>query len=132
MKKPLLRLDLPLRIMTSRNNHWILNLNNFRNAHYRTLTAAKNKYQDAIVNQLQGRNKIRMRPIRLEYTYYKGSARRVDVANPLSIIDKFTCDALVKAEILPDDNTDIITEVLYRYGGIDRSNPRAELRIYSC
>lgn len=131
MKRPLLRIDLPLVVFTSKKNKFILNLNNFRNTHYRTLTTAKKKYQEAIVQQLQGRNKIRRRNLLLEYTYYHGNARRVDVANPCSIIDKFTCDALVESGVLPDDNTDYITEVRYKNARIDRENPRAELRIYS-
>ena len=129
--RPLLRIDLPVVVWTSKKTKFILNLNNYRNQHYRTLTTAKNRYQDMIISKLQGRSKIRKRGLLLEYIYFHGNARRVDVSNPLSIIDKFTCDALVKSGILPDDNTEIIKEVRYIYGGIDRENPRAELRIYS-
>lgn len=131
MPRPLLRIDLPLVVWTSKKNKFILNLNNFRNTHYRTLTVAKKKYQEAIVSQLKGRNKIRQVGLVFEYTYYHGNARRVDVANPCSIIDKFTCDALAQSGVIPDDNTDIVKEVRYKNGSIDRENPRAELRVYS-
>ena len=130
-KRPLLRIDLPLVVHISKKSKFILNLNNFRNTHYRTLTVAKKKYQAEIIERLGGRSKIRQKDLIFEYTYFHGNARRVDVANPCSIIDKFTCDALVEAGILPDDNTQYIHEVRYKNGQIDRDNPRAELRVYN-
>ena len=68
-------------------------------------------------------------PVVLIYTYYAKSKRRLDVSNPCSIIDKFTCDALVKAEVLEDDSSKQIKQVIYKYGGIDKENPRCELVI---
>ena len=131
MSKPLLRIDLPLVVHTSKKTKFILNLNNYRNTHYRTLSKAKHTYCDLICDMLKGRKGIKKQGLELEYTYHHGNARRVDVSNPLSIIDKFASDALVHAGILPDDNTNIIKRVIYQNGGIDRENPRAELRIYS-
>ena len=61
------------------------------------------------------------------YVYYPGSKRRVDVANPCSVIDKFTCDAIVKNGILVDDNVSILKEVRYVYGGVDSNDPRCDL-----
>ena len=51
------------------------------------------------------------------------------MSNPCSIIDKFTCDALVKAGVLEDDSSKQIKKVIYKYGGIDKDNPRCELEI---
>ena len=129
--RPLLRIDLPLVVHTSKSTKFILNLNNYRNTHYRTLSKAKHMYNDLICDMLKGRKGIKKLGLELEYTYHHGNARRVDVSNPLSVIDKFASDALVNAGILPDDNTNIIKRVVYQNGGIDRDNPRAELRIYS-
>jgi Holliday junction resolvase RusA-like endonuclease len=53
----------------------------------------------------------------------------VDVSNPCSIIDKFTCDALVKAKILEDDSSKQIKEIYYIYGGVDKEFPRCRLTI---
>jgi len=58
-------------------------------------------------------------PYRLEYTYYHGNQRKLDVSNPTSIIDKFTCDALTTLGFWPDDNIDYVTEVEYKWGGVD-------------
>ena len=68
-------------------------------------------------------------PVSLTYTYYARSNRRLDISNPCSIIDKFTCDALVKAEILEDDSFKQIKEVVYKFGGVEKDNPRCELVI---
>lgn len=68
-------------------------------------------------------------PVILTYTYYAKTKRRLDVSNPCSIIDKFTCDALVKANVLKDDSFKQIKEVIYKFGGIDKDNPRCELVI---
>ena len=70
-------------------------------------------------------------PYRFTYTLFQQSGRATDVANVLSIVDKFTCDALVELGVLPDDNHKIVKEVVYRYGGVDKENPRAELEITS-
>ena len=46
-----------------------------------------------------------------------------------SIIDKFTCDALVKAGVLADDSYDEIDKVVYKFGGVDKADARCELVI---
>tara|TARA_R100000541_G_scaffold56081_1_gene65309 strand:- start:448 stop:696 length:249 start_codon:yes stop_codon:yes gene_type:complete len=68
-------------------------------------------------------------PVTLTYTYYAKTKRRIDISNPCSIIDKFTCDALVKAGILKDDSFKQVNKVVYKFGGLDKENPRCELLI---
>jgi len=122
---------LPLEVYYSKNKKFILNLNNYRNAHYRILSSAKRIYSENLVAELNEwslKPKIK-NPVTLEYVYYAKSNRRVDVSNPCSIIDKFTCDALVKAEILEDDSSKQIKEIYYVYGGVDKEFPRCRLTI---
>lgn len=69
--------------------------------------------------------------MKLVFTYYARSNRRLDISNPCSIIDKFTCDALVKAEILEDDSFEQIKEVIYKFGGVDKDNPRCVLELFT-
>lgn len=38
-------------------------------------------------------------------------------------------DGLVSAGVLPDDCSTIVTSITANYGGVDRINPRAEIRI---
>ena len=119
---------LPLEVYYSKKKKFILNLNNYRNAHYRVLSIAKKLYTDNLIPRLEDFDSF-SEPVTLTYTYYAKSKRRIDVSNPCSIIDKFACDALVKAEILEDDSFKQIKEVVYRFGGVDKENPRCELVI---
>ena len=107
---------------------FILNLNNYRNLHYRSLNNAKQNYASLVSTKLPNRYKIPSDvPVMAIYVYYGSTKRTVDVANPCSVIDKFTCDAIVKKGILYDDNVSFLKEVRYVYGGVDRENPRCDL-----
>ena len=123
-----MKIDLPLEVYYSKKKKFILNLNNYRNAHYRVLSISKRLYSENLVPRLKGFNSF-TEPVSLTYTYYARSKRRLDISNPCSIIDKFACDALVKAEILEDDSFKQIKEVVYKFGGVEKDNPRCELVI---
>jgi Holliday junction resolvase RusA-like endonuclease len=123
-----MKIDLPLEVYYSKKKKFILNLNNYRNAHYRVLSISKRLYSENLVPRLKGFDRF-TEPVSLTYTYYARSNRRLDISNPCSIIDKFTCDALVKAEILEDDSFKQIKEVVYKFGGVEKDNPRCELVI---
>lgn len=75
------------------------------------------------------KKRIKAVPLTVIYDYYHGSARRHDVMNQVSIIDKFTLDALVEYGLLEDDNSNIVKQYIITDRGIDRENPRAEMRI---
>ncbi len=123
-----MKIDLPLEVHYSKKKKFILNLNNYRNAHYRVLSISKSLYSDNLVPRLKDFDRF-TEPVSLTYTYYARSKRRLDISNPCSIIDKFACDALVKAEILEDDSFKQIKEVVYKFGGVEKDNPRCELVI---
>ena len=55
---------------------------------------------------------------KLRYTITAANKRKFDIANMLSIIDKFACDCLVKDGFMPDDNWEYLTEVTYAFGGL--------------
>jgi|TARA_B110000285_G_C15114841_1_gene613440 hypothetical protein len=122
-----MKIELPLEVYYSKNKKFILNLNNYRNAHYRILSSAKKIYAENLVDRIS--YPMYEEPVRLTYTYFAKSKRRLDVSNPCSVIDKFTCDALVKAGVLEDDSFEHIKEVVYKFGGIDKERPRCELEI---
>ena len=123
-----MKINLPLEVYYSKKKKFILNLNNYRNAHYRILSNAKKIYADNLIDRI---NYPKYKePVVLTYTYYAKSKRRLDVSNTCSIIDKFTCDALVKAGVLEDDSSKQIKKVVYKYGGVDKDNPRCVLEIF--
>lgn len=120
---------LPLRIDYGKKKvcEFILNLNHYRNAHQRVLAEAKVAYTEAILPLL--RHLPVFSTVRLVYTLYVKNAQLCDTSNPCSIIDKFFSDALVDAKKIEDDNYTIVHGVDYRFGGIDRNNPRCEVSI---
>ena len=120
-------IKLPLEVYISSKKKWVLNLNNYRNAHYIVLSKSKTLYADLI------RHKIPLEAnfgrVRLVYTYYHGSKRRVDISNPCSIIDKYFCDVATSVGLWKDDNSDVVQEVVYKWGGVDKDDPRCEVEI---
>lgn len=110
-----------------RTKEMILNLNQYRNAHFFKLNNSKTSYKVLMkpqIEQLPVFNKVS-----ITYTVFFGSKRKTDISNVCSIVDKYFCDALVELGKLPDDNYDYIKEVIYRYGGIDKNNPRVEITL---
>ena len=112
-----------------RTKEMILNLNQYRNAHYFKLNNSKTSYKAVMktqIEQLPVFNKVS-----ITYTVFFGSKRKTDISNVCSIVDKYFCDALVELGKLPDDNYDYIKEVIYKFGGIDKTNPRVEITLSS-
>lgn len=126
-KDIIFQVSLPLSVKVSKRKTFILNLNNFRNLHYRLLNNAKQGYTDLVMAIVPRIKLPHEQKIILVYVYYAPSKRKCDVANICSIVDKFTCDGLVKAGVIKDDNTDYVAEVRYIWGGVDRDNPRCDL-----
>ena len=116
-------INFPLTVMVGRKP-FSLNLNKFRNTHYAVLAKAKENYKSLVKLPKAHYDKVR-----LEYTLFPKTKRRLDVSNVCSIVDKFASDMLVDAGILDDDNFDIVVEVVYRFGCIDKDNPRCELKV---
>lgn len=121
------KVDLPLKMILGRKNY-ALNLNFYRNAHYQILNKMKVDFTKAIEPELVKLPELTK--ANLSYSYYPGSLRLSDVANVCSIVDKFFCDALVKAGKLPDDNYQYLPKVSYAIGGVDKENPRVTVSIF--
>lgn len=104
-----------------------LNLNIYRNLHYKVLNRLKVKYKEVMEDAIKSINPVSR--CRLVYVVYKGDKRRFDVANICAVHDKFFCDAMVELGRIPDDSCDYIPEVVYKFGGIDKANPRVDIYI---
>ena len=120
-------IHLPLAVPISPKKNFSLNLNVYRNAHFYELNKAKEVFHQYIGQLFGGIDP--MNRVMIIYTLFFGSKRRVDTANICSIVDKFFCDTLTEKKILPDDSYDVLQEVIYRFGGIDKENPRVEALI---
>ena len=117
-------IDLPITIDLGRKSY-ALNLNIYRNAHYQILNKMKVTFTEQ-VNPILEKLPL-FDSIELTYTLYP--KRQCDVSNVCSIVDKFFCDALVKANKIPDDNFKYIKNIQYKFGSIDKLNPRVTVTI---
>ena len=132
MTLPSYQISSPLRIchyVTKKGEQrWFtLNLNTYRNTQAFVLNKAKQLYTDTMLKEIEPLpvfNKIR-----LTYTVYTGSSHKSDVMNWASVVDKFFQDTMVKAGKLIDENYQYVPEVISRFGGIDKVNPRVEILI---
>lgn len=104
-----------------------LNLNGYRNWHFQVSNQIKQLYCEEMMEFLY-RKKFTP-PISLTFTLWKGSNRKIDRSNILSITEKFFCDALTHYGCIPDDNDEFIVETRYKTGGIDKENPRVDIEI---
>lgn len=110
-----------------------LNLNVYRNAHYQILDAAKKSFAEMVLGAVADAG-LRLgtrldTPVEMIYTLYPKINYRVDIGNVLSVVQKFTEDALVSLRFLPEDNHTVIQRVTHIYGRVDKLNPRAEVVI---
>lgn len=64
-------------------------------------------------------------PVNLRCVYYMGTRRKVDLVNLLEA----TCDILVKAGVLEDDNARIVVGHDGSEVRLDREDPRVEIEI---
>ena len=136
----MLKLILPLEGHMPRrrtvDKKFILNLNVYRNTHYRDLDKAKKAYAELVMGAfydlgLRGKPKLEG-PLRFVYTVYPKNKQLFDIANVLSVVQKFTDDALIDLGIIEDDNYEIVREVDYRLGLVSYDDPHVELIIDGC
>lgn len=118
---------LPTKVKKSKKKFFHLNLNQYRNAHHRTLSKVKNDFTEEVLPLVK--HIPFLKKIRIEYYLFVGSRQSCDVPNVCSIVDKFFQDTLTKAGVLEDDNYKIVPEVSYHFGGYEKDNGRVEARI---
>lgn len=112
------KLKLPMRFRTSSKKVTALNLNVYRNLHYRSLTALKHKAQDHGKKLLREAKIPPLGRIRLRYQVFIKTKRELDISNICSIVDKFFSDTLQHAGIIEDDNWKFIDNVSFGFGGL--------------
>ena len=117
----------PLRVPQSRVKDFILNLNNYRNTHFRSLNTTKINYKLAVESQIKELPTFTR--IRVHYTIYPASRRRTDLGNVVSVHKKYFEDALVEFGKIPDDDYMHIIFNSESFGEVDKDNPRVEIQI---
>lgn len=130
MENLTINLPLKLRLGTKRDkteNWFYVNLNEYRNAHHFILNKAKILFKEAIWDQVLKSPSFEY--VDLEYVLFPGSNREMDTNNICSIADKFFCDTFVEAKKITDDNFKFVRSISSRFGEVDKTNPRVEVRI---
>lgn len=122
-----MKFTVPLRVKVSKNKDFILNINNYRNAHHRVLSTAKRNFTDIVLNLDLPR--VNYTRIKVHYYIYPHSKRLYDGNNVVSIIDKFLMDGLIKRGIIRDDNIRYVECPTWTPMPPDRNNPRCEVVI---
>lgn len=122
-------IPLPLKVPVSKKKFFHLNLNPYRNANHFTLDRAKKEFFNLVKGRLRGVPKLDR--VALEYVLYPGTAQLCDVNNICTIVDKFFSDTLVTMRVIEDDNYNFIADSRFRFGAIDRVNPRVDVIIRS-
>jgi hypothetical protein len=122
-------ISLPLFVQVSRNKRFHLNLNPYRNAHHFILDKAKKEFYHLVKNKLQGIP--RLDKCTLEYTLFPPTAQLCDTNNICCIVDKFFSDTLVTRGVIEDDNYNFVIDTRFKFGHIDRVNPRVDVVISS-
>ena len=128
----LLKISLPLYLTrgVKKPKKVPLNLNIYRNLHYRTNNAMKQEWKNIVQSALVDSDCLSIKldgQFTFIYTIYPPNKRKFDLGNVCSIIQKYTDDALISLGVIEDDNYLTVSEVIYRIADVDKDNPRAEL-----
>lgn len=128
--KIILPLSVTLPRKTKADKVFTLNLNIYRNCHHMTLNQAKIAWKEIVKQSTAGKQIVEPSPFKFVYTVYPATGRKFDLANVLSIVQKFTDDALQEFGFITDDSYKVIPIIVYKFGGVDKEKPRVELEIY--
>ena len=105
------------------------NLNQYKNAHYRLTNSMKKEFKELITDDIIDILPENMQKIKIHFKIFYENKRLWDIDNILSIVSKFSCDALTELGRIPDDNYKHIIQITGTFGGVGKENPRVEMRI---
>ena len=112
---------------TVKDKRIALNMNTYRNLHHRISNDTKKAYSEALREQLEGLSI--QTPVEVTYKVYKGSKRRLDKMNVVSVVSKFLLDSITEYGCWEDDNDDYVKKETIMPTELDRENPRVEIII---
>ena len=112
---------------TVKDKRIALNMNTYRNLHHRISNDAKKAYSEALREQLEGLSI--QTPVEVTYKVYKGSKRRLDKMNVVSVVSKFLLDSITEYGCWEDDNDDFVKKETVLPTELDRERPRVEIII---
>ena len=132
-----LMITCPLRVDVKRGRgkpkRCYLSLNCYRNWHHRLSNDAKHEVKRLVWDQLDAMDgaMVLRTPIEVRITLYAPDKRERDLGNFCAMAQKFVDDAVVEYGLLTDDSVKYIKRVVYEWGGLDRCDPRFEIKYRS-
>lgn len=122
--------SVPIRLevgVNKKKTHY-LNLNGYRNWQFQLNNQLKKLFKITVANDIRALQPVNG-VVRVTYTIYYPTKRAFDIDNIGSVITKFTHDALVEFGIFEDDNYHFVREIVFKYGGVDKEDPRCDVVI---
>ena len=110
-----------------KKKNFYLNLNSYNRWHFQEKNQLKKLFKISILKDVRELKPIEKCEITFKIFY--PTKRLFDLDNVGSVLSKFTHDVLTEAEIIPDDNYQVVSKLIFEFGGIDAINPRAEVEI---
>jgi len=117
-----------LEVGVNTKKKYYLNLNGYRNWQFQLNNQLKKLFKITVAEDIRKLSRVD-NVCKVTYTIYYSTKRAFDIDNIGSVITKFTHDALVEFEILEDDNYNFVNEIVYKFGGVDKDNPRCDVVI---
>lgn len=105
------------------------NLNQYKNSHYRLTNTMKKEFKEIITDDVLEIVPENMQRIKVHFKIFYENKRKFDLDNVISIVSKFSLDALTELGRIPDDNYENVVQITGTFGGVDKENPRVEMRI---
>ena len=122
------QLKLPMRMETNKGgDKESLNLNIYRNLHFRKLSHQKNAFHRKIDPLLSGFPKLGK--ISLHYEVNPKTNGRLDTMNVGSIVDKYFSDTLVEAGVILDDDYSNVVFNSFSFGCVCPNDPHVLVTI---
>jgi len=119
----------PLKVTKTKTKDFILNLNNYRNAHYQVLNKTKVEFCNYMDERYPDEYEKAPGQVKTTYTVFAASKRKFDLPNVCSIVQKYFEDWMTHKGILATDDVTVITKCEYAYGGIDIDDPRVDITV---
>jgi len=123
-------LSVPIRLEVGVNKKktYYLNLNGYRNWQFQVNNQLKKLFKITVAEDVRNLEPVGG-PVRITYSIFYPTKRVFDVDNIGTVISKFTMDSLVEFGILVDDNYNHVPEIVFEFGGVDKVNPRCDVKI---
>ena len=112
----------------SKKKTYFLNLNQYKRWHFQESNQLKRLFKVAVAKDIKQLAPIEGR-CKIIYTIFYPNKRKFDIDNIGTVVSKFNNDALTELNILEDDNYSVIVEIVFKFGGIDKDNPRCDVEL---